>query len=88
MLTCSDLYLVTSLLSPKVPPSTFCDIWVRDEEYVNNQCVALAAYAASCHKFNVCTEWRRPDRCRKSSTVTIQSATATNYDVNQGWAVI
>uniref|UniRef100_H3DN78 Otogelin n=1 Tax=Tetraodon nigroviridis TaxID=99883 RepID=H3DN78_TETNG len=46
-----------------VPPSTFCDIWVRDEEYVNNQCVALAAYAASCHKFNVCIEWRRPDHC-------------------------
>ncbi|XP_076584321.1 otogelin [Chaetodon auriga] len=46
-----------------VPPSTFCEVWVRDEEYVNNQCVALAAYAASCHKFNICIEWRRPDYC-------------------------
>ncbi|XP_030269310.1 otogelin [Sparus aurata] len=46
-----------------VPPSTFCEVWVRDEEYVNNQCVALAAYVASCHKFNICIEWRRPDYC-------------------------
>uniref|UniRef100_A0A8D3DY97 Otogelin n=1 Tax=Scophthalmus maximus TaxID=52904 RepID=A0A8D3DY97_SCOMX len=46
-----------------VPPSTFCEVWVRDAEYVNNQCVALAAYVASCHKFNVCVEWRRPDHC-------------------------
>ncbi|XP_035855791.1 otogelin [Sander lucioperca] len=46
-----------------VPPSTFCEIWVRDAEYVNNQCVALAAYAASCHKFNICIEWRSPDYC-------------------------
>ncbi|XP_034385700.1 otogelin [Cyclopterus lumpus] len=46
-----------------VPPSTFCEVWVRDAEYVNNQCVALAAYVASCHKFNVCIEWRRPDYC-------------------------
>ncbi|KAM3625541.1 uncharacterized protein V6R79_013741 [Siganus canaliculatus] len=46
-----------------VPPSTFCEVWVRDEEYVNNQCVALAAYVASCHKFNICIEWRSPDYC-------------------------
>ncbi|KAK2854260.1 hypothetical protein Q5P01_006921 [Channa striata] len=46
-----------------VPPSTFCEVWVRDSEYVNNQCVALAAYAASCHKFSICIEWRRPDYC-------------------------
>ncbi|TDH17418.1 hypothetical protein EPR50_G00008130 [Perca flavescens] len=46
-----------------VPPSTFCEVWVRDAEYVNNQCVALAAYAASCHKFNTCIEWRSPDYC-------------------------
>ncbi|XP_075934670.1 otogelin [Anarhichas minor] len=46
-----------------VPPSTFCEVWVRDAEYVNNQCVALAAYVASCHKFNICIEWRRPDYC-------------------------
>ncbi|XP_044072365.1 otogelin isoform X2 [Siniperca chuatsi] len=46
-----------------VPPSTFCEIWVRDAEYVNNQCVALAAYVASCHKFNICIEWRSPDYC-------------------------
>lgn len=47
----------------QVPPSTFCEVWVRDEEYVNNQCVALAAYVASCHKFNICIEWRSPDYC-------------------------
>ncbi|KAM4596027.1 otogelin-like, partial [Polymixia lowei] len=46
-----------------VPPSTFCEVWVRDAEYVNNLCVALAAYVASCHKFNVCIEWRSPDYC-------------------------
>ncbi|XP_037103954.1 otogelin [Syngnathus acus] len=46
-----------------VSPSTFCEVWVQDAEYVNNQCVALAAYVASCHKFNVCIEWRRPDYC-------------------------
>ncbi|TNN42107.1 Otogelin [Liparis tanakae] len=49
-----------------VPPSTFCEVWVRDAEYVNNQCVALAAYVASCHKFNICIEWRRPDYCPSS----------------------
>ncbi|KAM7405723.1 hypothetical protein PAMP_000150 [Pampus punctatissimus] len=46
-----------------VPPSTFCEVWVQDSEYVNNQCVALAAYVASCHKFNICIEWRTPDYC-------------------------
>ncbi|XP_030582086.1 otogelin [Archocentrus centrarchus] len=46
-----------------VPPTTFCEVWVRDSEYVNNQCVALAAYVASCHKFNICIEWRSPDYC-------------------------
>ncbi|XP_035991595.1 LOW QUALITY PROTEIN: otogelin [Fundulus heteroclitus] len=46
-----------------VPPSTFCEVWVKDSEYVNNQCVALAAYVATCHKFNICIEWRRPDYC-------------------------
>ncbi|XP_061886526.1 otogelin isoform X2 [Entelurus aequoreus] len=46
-----------------VSPSTFCEVWVQDVEYVNNQCVALAAYVASCHKFNICIEWRRPDYC-------------------------
>ncbi|XP_051800328.1 otogelin [Acanthochromis polyacanthus] len=46
-----------------VPPSMFCEVWVRDAEYVNNQCVALAAYVASCHKFNICIEWRSPDYC-------------------------
>ncbi|XP_049903117.1 otogelin [Epinephelus moara] len=46
-----------------VPPSTFCEVWVRDAEYVNNQCVALAAYVASCHKFNICIEWRSLDYC-------------------------
>ncbi|KAJ3592886.1 hypothetical protein NHX12_005224, partial [Muraenolepis orangiensis] len=46
-----------------VPPSTFCEMWVRDAEYVSNRCVALAAYVASCHKFNVCIEWRSPEYC-------------------------
>uniref|UniRef100_A0A3B4GTF9 Otogelin n=1 Tax=Pundamilia nyererei TaxID=303518 RepID=A0A3B4GTF9_9CICH len=46
-----------------VPPTTFCEVWVRDSEYVNNQCVALAAYVASCHKFNICIEWRSPNYC-------------------------
>ncbi|XP_030649228.1 otogelin [Chanos chanos] len=46
-----------------VPPATFCEVWVRDAEYVNNPCVALAAYVASCHKFNICIEWRSPDYC-------------------------
>nr|XP_057933601.1 otogelin-like protein [Doryrhamphus excisus] len=46
-----------------VSPSTFCEVWVQDVEYVNNHCVALAAYVASCHKFNICIEWRRPDYC-------------------------
>ncbi|XP_058486191.1 otogelin isoform X3 [Solea solea] len=46
-----------------VPPSTFCEVWIRDAEYVNNQCVALAAYVASCHKFNICIEWRSPEYC-------------------------
>ncbi|XP_076003159.1 otogelin [Genypterus blacodes] len=46
-----------------VSPSTFCEVWVRDADYVNNHCVALAAYVASCHKFNICIEWRRPDYC-------------------------
>ncbi|CAL8243638.1 unnamed protein product [Lota lota] len=46
-----------------VPPSTFCELWVRDVEYVNNRCVALAAYVASCHKFNICIEWRSQEYC-------------------------
>ena len=50
----------------QVPPSTFCEMWVRDAEYVNNRCVALAAYVASCHKFNICIEWRSQEYCRES----------------------
>uniref|UniRef100_A0AAY4C9Z8 Otogelin n=1 Tax=Denticeps clupeoides TaxID=299321 RepID=A0AAY4C9Z8_9TELE len=46
-----------------VSPTTFCEVWVRDAEYVNNPCVALAAYVASCHKFNVCIDWRTPEYC-------------------------
>ncbi|CAM4525951.1 unnamed protein product [Leuciscus chuanchicus] len=52
-----------TLCHPYVPPAVFCEIWVRDVEYVNNPCVALAAYAASCHKFNICMEWRSSDFC-------------------------
>ncbi|KAJ8340070.1 hypothetical protein SKAU_G00347030 [Synaphobranchus kaupii] len=46
-----------------VPPTIFCEVWVRDTEYVKNPCVALAAYVASCHKFNICIEWRSTDYC-------------------------
>ncbi|TSY13799.1 Otogelin [Bagarius yarrelli] len=46
-----------------VPPATFCELWVRDADYVSNPCVALAAYVASCHKFNICIEWRSQDYC-------------------------
>ncbi|XP_051564620.1 otogelin-like isoform X2 [Myxocyprinus asiaticus] len=52
-----------TICHPYVPPSTFCEMWVRDVEYVNNPCVALAAYAASCHKFNICIEWRSANFC-------------------------
>ncbi|KAM7424628.1 hypothetical protein PAMA_000809 [Pampus argenteus] len=55
-----------------VPPSTFCEVWVQDSEYVNNQCVALAAYVASCHKFNICIEWRSPDYCPFACPETLQ----------------
>ncbi|XP_058637642.1 otogelin [Onychostoma macrolepis] len=52
-----------TICHPYVPPAVFCEMWVRDVEYVNNPCVALAAYAASCHKFNICMEWRSSDFC-------------------------
>ncbi|XP_024863957.1 otogelin [Kryptolebias marmoratus] len=55
-----------------VPPSLFCEVWVRDSEYVNNQCIALAAYVASCHKFNICIEWRSPDYCPFACPDTLQ----------------
>ncbi|XP_036439819.1 otogelin isoform X3 [Colossoma macropomum] len=65
---CSDCLNMLNNLTftachPYVPPATFCEVWVRDAEYVNNPCVALAAYVASCHKFNICIEWRSPDYC-------------------------
>ncbi|XP_062404738.1 otogelin [Sardina pilchardus] len=62
---CLDMLHNTSFIPchDYVPPATFCELWVRDAEYVNNPCVALAAYVASCHKFNVCIEWRSPDYC-------------------------
>ncbi|KAF4094340.1 hypothetical protein AMELA_G00012140 [Ameiurus melas] len=65
---CSDCFnmlnnLTLSACHSYVPPATFCEIWVRDAEYVNNPCMALAAYVASCHKFNVCIKWRSPDYC-------------------------
>uniref|UniRef100_W5M269 Otogelin n=1 Tax=Lepisosteus oculatus TaxID=7918 RepID=W5M269_LEPOC len=46
-----------------VPPSVFCEVWVRDAEYVKSPCIALAAYVAACHKYNICIEWRSPDYC-------------------------
>eukprot|EP00076_Gallus_gallus_P021224 XP_015142139.1 otogelin isoform X2 [Gallus gallus] len=48
---------------PYVPPEVFCDIWVRDSEYIQNPCVSLAAYVAMCNKFNICIEWRSNDYC-------------------------
>nr|XP_055062769.1 otogelin isoform X3 [Misgurnus anguillicaudatus] len=69
--TTSDCSLCMSMLHkhsftichPYVPPATFCEMWVKDMEYVKKPCIALAAYAASCHKFNICIEWRSPDFC-------------------------
>ncbi|KAK3509606.1 hypothetical protein QTP70_006800 [Hemibagrus guttatus] len=55
--------VLVNRLQRRVPPVTFCEVWVRDAEYVNNPCVALAAYVASCHKFNICIEWRSQDYC-------------------------
>ncbi|XP_041132308.1 otogelin-like protein [Polyodon spathula] len=46
-----------------VPPKMFCEVWVRDAEYVKSPCTALAAYVAACHKFSICIEWRSPDYC-------------------------
>ncbi|XP_037259104.1 LOW QUALITY PROTEIN: otogelin [Falco rusticolus] len=48
---------------PYVPPELFCDIWVRDTEYIRNPCISLAAYVAMCNKFNICIEWRSSDYC-------------------------
>ncbi|XP_010213011.1 PREDICTED: otogelin [Tinamus guttatus] len=48
---------------PYVPPELFCDIWVKDTEYIQNPCIALAAYVAMCNKFNICIEWRSSDYC-------------------------
>ncbi|XP_043938812.1 otogelin isoform X2 [Protopterus annectens] len=65
---CSDclgmlLNQTFSSCHPFVPPEIFCEYWVRDAEYVENPCVALTAYVAMCHKFNVCIEWRSQDNC-------------------------
>ncbi|KFQ33669.1 Otogelin, partial [Mesitornis unicolor] len=48
---------------PYVPPELFCNIWVRDTEYIRNPCISLAAYVAMCNKFNICIEWRSSDYC-------------------------
>ncbi|XP_019375523.1 PREDICTED: otogelin [Gavialis gangeticus] len=48
---------------PYVPPELFCDLWVQDVEYIQNPCVAQAAYVAMCNKFNICIEWRSSDYC-------------------------
>ncbi|XP_074853854.1 otogelin [Carettochelys insculpta] len=48
---------------PYVPPELFCDLWVHDVEYIQNPCVALAAYVAMCNKFNICIEWRSSEYC-------------------------
>lgn len=51
----------------QVSPELFCNIWVRDTEYIRNPCISLAAYVAMCNKFNICIEWRSSDYCRKYS---------------------
>ncbi|NXN97592.1 OTOG protein, partial [Rhinopomastus cyanomelas] len=48
---------------PYVPPELFCNIWVRDTEYIQNPCISLAAYVAMCNKFHICIEWRSSDYC-------------------------
>ncbi|XP_060118015.1 otogelin [Heteronotia binoei] len=48
---------------PYVSPDSFCDLWVQDVEYIQNPCIALAAYVALCNKFNICIEWRSSNYC-------------------------
>ncbi|XP_042315379.1 otogelin [Sceloporus undulatus] len=48
---------------PHISPDSFCDLWVQDTEYIQNPCIALAAYVAMCNKFNVCIEWRSSSYC-------------------------
>uniref|UniRef100_A0A8D0C7V5 Otogelin n=1 Tax=Salvator merianae TaxID=96440 RepID=A0A8D0C7V5_SALMN len=48
---------------PFVPPDSFCELWVQDTEYIQNPCIALAAYVAMCNKFNICIEWRNSNYC-------------------------
>ncbi|XP_077177718.1 otogelin isoform X2 [Paroedura picta] len=48
---------------PYVSPDSFCDLWVQDMEYIQNPCIALAAYVALCNKFNICIEWRSSNYC-------------------------
>lgn len=49
----------------KISPESFCDVWVQDTEYVQNPCIALAAYVTMCNKFNICIEWRSVNYCCK-----------------------
>lgn len=49
----------------QVSPESFCELWIRDTKYVQQPCVALTVYAAMCHKFHVCIDWRRSDYCRE-----------------------
>uniref|UniRef100_G1K880 Otogelin n=1 Tax=Anolis carolinensis TaxID=28377 RepID=G1K880_ANOCA len=48
---------------PHISPDSFCDLWVQDTEYIQNPCIALAAYVAMCNKFNICIEWRSSSYC-------------------------
>ncbi|XP_044282027.1 otogelin [Varanus komodoensis] len=52
-----------STCHPYVSPGSFCDLWVQDTEYIQNPCIALAAYVAMCNKFNICIEWRSSSYC-------------------------
>ncbi|KAM9301713.1 otogelin [Gastrophryne carolinensis] len=48
---------------PYVSPEAFCELWAQDTDYTQDPCKALTAYAAMCHKFSICMDWRSPDFC-------------------------
>ncbi|KAM8938753.1 LOW QUALITY PROTEIN: otogelin [Pelodytes ibericus] len=57
------LHQTFSSCHPYVSPDAFCELWVQDTEYIEDDCKALTAYTSMCHKFNICIEWRTPDYC-------------------------
>ncbi|KAM3850931.1 otogelin [Vipera latastei] len=48
---------------PYVSPASFCDLWIQDNGYIQDPCLALSAYVAMCNKFNICIEWRNSSYC-------------------------